>query len=323
MRVRRRRLRAGSGGQNVAECTPIRRPEGEAGGRPLLDPAFLARLERLQLGTRRALAGRLAGEHRSPVRGTSVDFADYREYHPGDDFRRIDYAAYARLDVLLVRLFEAEDDLHLRLLVDTSASMASAGKLEAAKRVAAALGFVALVRRDPVSVHSFPLDRPGPRFTGRNGVSALFAHLGGLEAGGATPFAAAAASLLSRPGPAGLTVVISDLLTPEWEAGIGRLPARGGDVVVVHLLADEELHPGDADEELAGDLDLVDTETGQRVAVSLSARILDDYERAALAWTDGVAARCRRSGAAYVRLLASDDLEARLLSAWRNAGVLR
>ena len=289
----------------------------------LLDPAFLARLERLQLGTRRPLVGHLAGEHRSPVRGSSIDFADYREYLPGDDFRRIDYALYARLDILLVRLFEAEDDLHLRLLVDTSASMAVAGKLEQARRVAAALGFVALVRRDPVSLHRFPFDRPGPRFTGRAAVPALLAQLGALDATGETPFAAATTHLLGRPGPPGLTVVISDLLTPEWETGLARLPARGGDVVVVHVLAAEELRPGLSPDELVGDLDLVDAETGARVAVSLSARTLADYERAATSWADEVAGRCRRAGAGYVRLLADDDLEARLLGAWRTAGVLR
>jgi uncharacterized protein (DUF58 family) len=290
---------------------------------PLLDPELLARLERLQLGTRRPLAGHLAGEHRSLARGTSVDFADYREYHPGDDFRRIDYALFARLDLLLVRLFEAEDDLQLRLLVDTSASMAAGGKLEAARRVAAALGFVALVRRDPVSLHRFPFDRPGRRFTGRGAVPALFAQLQALEAGGETPFASATTSLLSRAGPPGLTVVVSDLLTPEWEAGLTRLPARGGDVVVVHVLAPDELNPGRAAEELVGDLDLLDSETGARVAVSLSPRTLADYEAAARSWAGEVAGRCRRAGAAYVRLLADDDLEARLLGAWRSAGVLR
>ena len=298
-------------------------PPEEDAGRALLDPAFLTRLERLQLATRRPLAGHLAGEHRSPALGTSVDFADYREYHPGDDFRRIDYALYARLDVLLVRLFEAEDDLHLRLLVDTSASMATGGKLDAARRVAAALGFVALVRRDPVSLHRFPLDRPGPRFTGRSGVPALFAHLSALEAGGPTRFAEAATSMLGRRGPPGLTVVISDLLTPEWEDGLDRLPAGGGDVVVVHVLADEELRPSLAAEDLVGDLDLVDVETGARLGVSLSADALADYERAAATWADGVARRCRRRGTAYVRLLSGDDLEQVLLAGWRAAGVLR
>ena len=86
-------------------------------------------MEALQLGTRRRLAGHFAGEHRSVRHGSSIDFADYRQYNPGDDFRRIDYFLYARLGVLNVKLFEAEEDLHLRLLIDTSASMAAGDKL--------------------------------------------------------------------------------------------------------------------------------------------------------------------------------------------------
>ena len=284
---------------------------------PLIEPAFLARLEALQLGTRRRLAGHFAGEHRSVRHGSSIDFTDYRQYHPGDDFRRIDYFLYARLGVLNVKLFEAEEDLHLRLLVDTSASMGG-DKLLAARRVAAALGFVALTRRDPVSVHSFPLDRAAPRFAGRGAVPAFFAHLERLEAGGETPFAAAVSSLLARPGPAGLTVVVSDLLTAEWEAALGRLPSRGGDVVVVHVLDPAELHPS-----MAGDLELVDRESGRRVAVSMAPETVTQYERLAQAWVERVAARCRQVGAGYVRLLTTDNLESALLGAWRTAGVLR
>lgn len=288
------------------------------GGPSLLEPALLSRLERLQLGTRKPLAGRFTGEHRSRRHGTSLDFADYREYHPGDDFRRIDYHLYARLDVLLLKLFEAEDDITVRLLIDTSASMESGGKLDQAKRVAAALGFVALVRRDVVTVHTFPLDRPAPRFVGRGATAPMFRHLDRLVADGDTPFAAACAHLLARPGPAGVTVVISDLLTADWEQGITRLPGRGGDLVVVHVLDREELHPT-----MVGDFDLVDRETGGRVAVSLSPRTLQAYEELALAWADGVAGRCRRAGAAYVRLLADDDLDAALLGSWRDDGILR
>jgi uncharacterized protein (DUF58 family) len=287
-------------------------------GAALLDPAFLARLEALQLGTRRRLAGQFAGEHRSVRHGQSVDFADYRQYHPGDDFRRIDYFLYARLGILNIKLFEAEEDVHLRLLVDTSASMGSSDKLPCARRVAAALGFVALTRRDPVSVHAFPLDRPAPRFAGRGAVPALFAHLARLEAGGDTPFAAAVGALLARPGPAGLTVVVSDLLTPDWEAALGRLPSRGGDVVVVHVLSPEEVRP-----EMAGDLELVDRETGRRVAVSLAPETVERYGRVVDDWLAKVVARCRQVGAAYVRMLTTDDLEAALLGAWRRTGVLR
>ena len=283
----------------------------------ILEPALLSRLERLQLGTRRRLAGAFSGEHRSPRHGSSLDFADFREYHAGDDFRRIDYTALARLDQLLVRLYEAEDDLTLRLLVDTSTSMAGP-KLRHAARIAAALGFVALVRRDVVTVHTFPLQRPAPRFTGRHAAHTLFGLLDGLDADGDTRFAHAVTDLLGRPGPRGLTVVLSDLLTPEWSDGLTRLPAAGGDVTVVHVLDRTELAP-----DLTGDLDLVDAETGETLSVSLAPEQLREYERSARAWVDDVAARARSGGAAYVRTFTDDDLEALLLSTTRTAGVLR
>jgi uncharacterized protein (DUF58 family) len=283
---------------------------------PLLEPELLTRLERLQLRTPRPLAGRFSAEHRSRRHGTSLDFADHRPYHPGDDFRRIDYNLYARLDILLLKLFEAEDDLTVRLLVDTSASMAGP-KLHQARRVAAALGFVALVRRDAVTVHTVPLNRAA-RFVGRGAATPLFRHLNGLRAGGTTPFAGACADLLARRGPPGCTIVVSDLLTQDWSEGLARLPARGGQVVLVHVLDPEELRP-----DLVGDYDLVDRETGSRVPVSLSPEILDRYERQARAWADDVAGQCRRAGAAYVRLLSDEDLATRLLGSWRDEGVLR
>jgi uncharacterized protein (DUF58 family) len=284
----------------------------------LLDPGLLAKLERLQLGTRNRLAGRFSGEHRSRRYGTSLDFADYREYHPGDDFRRIDYNLFARLDVLLLKLFEAEDDITVRLLVDTSASMGAGDKLRQAARVAAALGFVSLVRRDIVTVHTFPLDRPAPRFVGRGATAHLFALLAALEPDGETRFASACGHLLARPGPPGVTVVISDLLTPDWQQGIDRLPARGGEVVVVHVLAREELHPS-----FVGDYELVDRETGAQVSVSLSPETLRAYEEVARAWTEEVAGRCRHAGATYVQLLDDDDLDHLLLGSWRDEGVIR
>ncbi|MGH2687431.1 MAG: hypothetical protein ACRDKW_01285, partial [Actinomycetota bacterium] len=100
--------------------------------------------------------------------------------------------------------------------------------------------------------------------------------------------------------------------------GIGRLPARGGDLLVVHVLAPEDLDP-----DLAGDLELVDREDGRRVAVSLTPDVVRRYREGVEEWTAGVAARCRRAGAAYLRMSAADDLEPLLLGAWREAGVLR
>lgn len=283
----------------------------------LLSPGLLARLERLQLANRRRLAGGLVGEHRSPRHGSSLDFADFRDYYPGDDLRRLDPNALARFDRLLIKLFDAEDDLTLRLVIDNSASMGGA-KLERAVEMAAALGFTSLVRRDTVTTYAFSDQRPGPRFRGRSATVALFDYLENLTAGGETPFAAAADRVLSQPGPPGLTIVFSDLLTPEWEDGISRLPARRGEFVVVHVL-----DPTDLDPDLSGDVELVDAESGARVEVSLSASVLDDYRRLAARWSEDVAARVRANGGRYLRVLTTDPLEEVLLGRARDTGVLR
>jgi len=292
-------------------------PAAVGGHVPLLDAELLARLERLQLGTRRRLAGRFVGDHRSNRYGSSLDFVDQREYTPGDDVRRIDHNLFARLDVLAIRLFEAEDDLHVRLLVDTSASMAGP-KLRMAATLAAALGFVSLVRRDTVSVHTAPLAGPSPRFVGRSATAPLLAHLSGLDAAGDTLLAAAVADLLVRSSPPGVTIVLSDLLTPDWSDALRRLPTRGGEIVVVHVLSVDDVHPS-----VIGDVDLVDAETGARVAMSLDRATLDTYEALAEAWIEEVAGRCRRAGAAYLRVDAAQDPSDVLVRAWLDAGVLR
>lgn len=284
---------------------------------PLLPAALLARLERLQLATRRRLSGALTGEHRSPRHGSSLDFADFREYHPGDDLRRLDIHALAKHDRLMLTLFEAEDDLSLRLFIDTSGSMAGP-KLRRAAELAGALGFAALVRRDVVTVHTFPNQTVAPRFRGRAATQPLFDVLASLRAEGETPFIDAAVRLLARPGPAGLTILLSDMLTPEWEAGLRRLPARRGDLVVIHVL-----DPTDLDPALTGDLELVDAESGARVEVSLSSSVAADYRALAERWAGDVAARVRGVGGAYLRVSTADTIESIVLGSARSSGVLR
>ncbi len=287
----------------------------------LLSPRLLARLERLQVSSRRPLVGGLVGEHRSPRFGSSLDFSDYRQYHPGDDLRRIDVNAYARFDRLLLKLFEAEDDVAVRLLVDTSGSMAGQ-KLARAKQLAAAIGFVALTNRDIVTLHTFPVRHEGPRLLGKAAIPQLFDRLEALEAQGATPFAAAASAMLARPGPPGITVVLSDLLTEEWDAGLRRLPSAGsrssGDLAVVQILDPTDITPA-----LTGDVQLVDSETGTTVDVSVSAAVAEDYTRLAQAWLDEVAGRVRRSGAGYARVFTDDEIETVILDTFTRSGVLR
>jgi len=284
----------------------------------LLPLDLLAQLEQLQLVTRRRLAGRFAGEHRSPNFGSSLDFADYREYHPGDDYRRIDYPVYARTGQLFLRLFEAEDDVTIRILLDRSASMGFHGKLEQAVRVAAATGFVALTRRDPVTLHLEPATAPPQRFSGRDAVTPFFGALASVTAAGPTDLDRVTGDLLGQPGPRGVTIVISDLLTPSWDAALDRLAGAGGDTVVLHMVADPELHP-----DLTGDLDVVDAETGERVAVSMAVDARRHYEALVERWLAECAARCVSRGATYQRILASADIADVLLRGWRSRGVVR
>jgi uncharacterized protein (DUF58 family) len=283
----------------------------------LLSPALMARLESLQLGSRHRLVGRFGGEHVSRRYGNTVDFADFREYHPGDDFRRIDYHVLARLDQVLIKLYEADDEIVVRFLIDTSASMAVGGKIRQAQHLCAALGFVALTAHDSVSVHTFPSRGPAPRFAGRAAVPAFLEYMGELEADGLTPFAESAGHLLSQTSLPGLTVVASDLLTPEWRSLVG-LRSAGSDVTIVHVLCEEDLDP-----DFSGDLELVDAELGDRLTVSVTDDVASSYRVRVREWRDTVARTARGTGATYLPIDARDDVEKMLLQKWRDSGVLR
>jgi uncharacterized protein (DUF58 family) len=284
----------------------------------VLAPDALARLEQLQLATTRRLAGSIAGEHRSSRHGSTLDFADFREYFPGDDTRRIDIHQLARLDVLRVKLYEADEDLVVRVLLDRSGSMVLHGKADTAASIVAAIGAVALTSGDALVVSTMPRTGAPRRFAGRRGLAELVAHLSTVPAGGDTPFAAAARAALSHPGQPGTTVVVSDLLTPEWRDALPSLRARGNDLLVVHVLAAEEVDPA-----FTGDLALVDHESGHRVPVSLTPERVARYRRRTDAWRADVRARTRHAGGRYLPLWAGDDVEGALLTSWRAAGVLR
>jgi uncharacterized protein (DUF58 family) len=221
------------------------------------------------------------------------------------------------LDQVLIKLFEADDEVTVRILIDTSASMAVEGKLDQAKRLAAALGFVALTAHDAVSIHTFPAAGPPPRFAGRALVPDMLSHLDSLEAKGLTPFAQAAGHLLSRSGPPGITIVLSDLLTPEWKS-LMRLRASGSDLTVFHILAEEDVAP-----DFAGDLMLVDREGGERLTVSVTEDIAKSFRDRVALWQKLVRSNTRGVGGVYLPIRAGEDIEVMLLNSWRSAGVIR
>lgn len=279
----------------------------------LLGPALAARLDRLDLLSRRVFGGKLPGERRSRRRGRSVEFDDFRPYVPGDDLRHVDWNVLARLEKLVIKLFREDEDLALYLVVDASASM-NAGepsKLLAAHRIAMALGYIGLVNRARVVATRFGgrVDGAGGGvrmmrpLRGRPSIERLADFLlqsaregaaqglgGGLGGGGVGGDAAGAferamrAVARSRSGR-GVVVLISDMLIRSEDAatGLSYLASGGGggfEPFVIQTLSPGEIEPQTLVEKgLVGDLRLMDAETGRAAEVTITGDVIRAYTR--------------------------------------------
>ena len=270
---------------------------------------FLAQLERLALVSRRTFRGSVKGERRSPRRGHSVEFADYRAYGIGDDLRYVDWNVYGRLDRLHVKLFVDEEDLCLHLLVDASASMAFGRptKLEYAVRLAAALGFVGLVNHERVGVGVLR-DRVvegWPPTRGRNQILGLVDFLAAVEPSGRTRLNEGLAEYALRAREPGLVVVLSDLLDPGgFEVGVRALLERRFDVHVLHLLDPEEMNPT-----LGGDLRLTDSETGEQRDLTVDGDAVRAYRDRLYQFLERVEGACRGREIGYHRVITDTPVE--------------
>ena len=293
-------------------------------GRLHLDPGFLRRLERLAIVARRTLKGAGPGERRSRRHGGTVEFADYRGYAPGDDTRRIDWYAYARLGHLFLKLYLEEQDLAVHLLLDQSASMGTGTpeKLDYARQLALALGYVALAAGDRVQVRAFrggERGRPLGPLRGRNDLVRLIEHLEeDPEAAGRTSLAGAVRSFLAGHPSHGVVIVLSDLLDPEWEPALLRLRHSGHEPLVMQVLAPDELEP-----EVERDHELLDAETGEVVPVALDQTAVAAYRAAVEAFLTRVETTCTRSGIGWVLARTDVPLEELVLRAMRGRALLR
>lgn len=286
------------------------------------DSSFLAKLERLTLLNRRPLVGPSAGPRRSVERGSSVEFADFRNYVPGDDFRRIDWNAYARLDRLFLRIYRAEQMSTVTLFLDHSPSMqfGQPSKVLTSGRLAAIFSYIALHNYDRVSIVGWGerVDRYLPLQTDRGCIPRVWKW---IEEVANAPTAATDFKALRDYGNfrgRGLTIVISDFLTEtDWRAGLKALRSRGQEVSVVQVLSAEELEPP-----MRGDWSLTDSESGAEVDVTLSPRLLKRYSDELLAHTTSIRDFCRAQGFSFVQLPSNIRLVDEALTSLRRVGVL-
>ncbi len=290
---------------------------------PLLTPAFLAQLERLELVTRKVFRGRMKGERRSKRKGQSVEFADFRNYVPGDDLRFIDWNTYARLDRLFLKMFLEEEDLHFYTLIDASRSMdfGTPTKLNYAKQLAAALGFIGLARADRVRIECLGKagQRPGPALRGRASVWRMLNYLDQIEAGDSVPLAAGVRDFCLRNKGQGVVVLISDLMDKNgYEEALRYLVARQMDTYVIQVLSHEELHP-----ELVGDLKLVDSEDGDIAEITVSAPLLKRYQETLDAFVNGARDFCGRRNMTHIMAHNQLPAEQLVVNYLRRRGLVR
>ncbi len=281
----------------------------------MLSEAFLQSLRTLRLNAPRRRVGSLTGERRSVKRGRSVEFADYRNYTPGDDPRRVDWNVYARLERPYIKLFEDEEDLTTHILLDDSPSMFwqpdeeadgqhLAQKWLCAAQLAVVLGYVALASGDKIVLETSSFQRFGPK----RGVASAAALIAFVERVSATDKHDLRAAPTGRRQPLnawlkryaldarpGLCILISDMLDEGgYTEGFNALGNSRLDVNLLHTLSSDELDP-----QFAGDLRLKDVETANQQDMSLDDAVLGQYRQRLTAWSEEIAAQVRRRGGRY------------------------
>ena len=289
----------------------------------LFDEEFQRKLETLAIVSRRVVAGRMRAERRSKKKGSGVEFADHREYAPGDDFRAVDWNAYGRLDRLLVRLYEEEEDLGIHFIVDASRSMAfgDGRKFSHALRLTAALAYVGLANLDRVGVTAVTDHVVGdlPPTRGKARIFKVFEFLRRLEPSGQTSLADAVSTVVRRSPRRGLAVLVSALYDPAgFERGVNVLRYNRFEPYLLHVV-----DPADATPAVRGDVALVDCETGDLREVTVTDGLLARVREAHAAYLAEVARFCTKGQVPCFTADVNVPFEELVLRVFRRGGFLR
>jgi uncharacterized protein (DUF58 family) len=298
--------------------TPAVKKEGG-----LLDPDFIARLERLEIVSKKIFQGKMRGERRSKRRGESVEFADYRNYVVGDDLRFLDWNVYARLDRLFLKLFLEEEDLHVNVLFDTSASMnwGKKSKSRYARQIAASLAYIGLSNNDRVSLYAYAdgLSYELAGLRGKRMIGKVLDFLTNVECGGASDLTRACKQFATRHPQPGILLVLSDFLDKGgYEQGLRMVLGRKFDMYCIQILAQEEIEPP-----LTGELRLTDVEDNDVAEVSISRALINRYKHNLKAYCESLREYCTRRGITYAFTSTEVPFDQIVMTYLRQRGLLR
>jgi uncharacterized protein (DUF58 family) len=268
------------------------------------DTDFLRKLERLHLIAKRLSWAGAKGEHAVSRKGFSLEFSDYRRYQPGDDLRYVDWNIYRRLDRLLLKVFTAEEELNIYLLVDTSRSMAvgaegAPAKLDYAKKVAAALGYIGLKNLDRVGGAPFStaLHKPLTLGRGRKQILSMFSFLNHLSCTGETNLRASIHAFTKLFPHPGFVVIVSDLFDSEgWRRALEELAAKRYQPLVIHIVDEQELQP-----KARGDVALVDVEGGRERKFFLNDDLVRRFQAELASYFKEIETMCASRRIDYLR----------------------
>lgn len=285
-----------------------------------LDKDLILRLEQMALSTKSRIRGTMQGQRRSKQMGASLDFADYRLYSPGDDFRQLDWNAYGRTGKPFIKLFLDEQELQVHLYMDSSKSMEFGNKFLYARQLAACIGYIALTGYDRVSARFFSdrIDAKLPLLRGRGSAPKLFQFLADARPTEQGDLSKALMHPMAIPTLPGLTWLFSDFL---YESGVEEtlsyLRAAGQEVVVVHVLSPEELNPS-----LSGELRLIDSESGTGKEVAMSGKVLKAYQSVLKQYTRSLQKLCFDHNIAYIQTTTDTTVAETVSRIFRSSGVV-
>jgi uncharacterized protein (DUF58 family) len=289
----------------------------------LFDDEFLKKLEYLYIVSKKIFSGRMRAERRTKKTGSGIEFADHRDYTLGDDFRYIDWNIYGRMERLLLRLFEEEEDLSIYMLVDCSKSMliGNPQKIQYAMKVAAALCYVGLANLDRVSIVPFGgdlMDRMEPT-RGKGRIFKVFEFLSQVEPGGLTNVGPCLTKFVHQNKRRGLAVVISDFYDPTgYEEGLNVLRYNKYEPFVIQIYDQKEVNPP-----LHGDLSLVDCETGEVKEVTISRSLLEAYKKEHEKYCKELESFCTGRALPFFRTTTNVPFDELVLRIFRAGGFLK
>ncbi|MEZ6049092.1 MAG: DUF58 domain-containing protein [Planctomycetaceae bacterium] len=286
----------------------------------LLSNQTLGRVEKMRLLSRRKFTNKSHGEHLSGKGGTSTEFSDYRNYVAGDDVRYVDWNIFSRLRRPYMKQYRYEEEMHVVIIIDASSSMMFENKFKLAKEITTALGIMAIMNLERLSIYgchsmgAYPFHLPA--CSGRTSLNRLLAFMEGLEGGGDQPIDQAVESVLRTHRGRGICLLLSDFLTlGDLGKQFNMLYSRGLEIMGLQILGPTEIHP-----DLNGDIRLVDSEFGTTLDISSAGDLLELYQEHRLAMEERLALQCRQRSGRFLSISSDTAVELVLFDQLRRGG---